>query len=83
MKTDAIRDKPYDYIRVVDDKTIMAIYAAFENEIGEEVNWWEDNDFVKELDTCYNEWKNGKSKGYTLEEVNASIDKLRIKRNRQ
>jgi hypothetical protein len=83
MKTSAIRDKLYDYIRIADDKKIKAIYTMLENEIDEEIKWWENKDFVKELDVSYNEWKNGKARGYTIEEANASIDKLRIKHPRK
>lgn len=81
MKTSSIRDKLYDYIRVADDKKIKAIYMMLENEIEEKIEWWKDKEFIKKLDLEYNEWKAGKAKGYTIEEVNESIEQLRIKRN--
>ena len=81
MKASVLRDKLYDYIRVADDKKIKAIYVMLENEIEEEIAWWKDKEFMKDLDSEYADWKSGKVKGYTLEETNASIDQLRIKRN--
>ncbi len=80
MKTAEIRDKLYDYIRIADDKKIKAIYTMLENEINDELAWWEDNDFVKKLDAEYKDWSNGKTKGYTIAEANESISKLRVKK---
>ena len=51
-----------------------------ENKIDEEIEWWADSDFINELDSYQNDWESGKIKGYTLEEVNTSIDKLRLNR---
>ena len=81
MKIAAIRDKLSDYIRIADDEKIKAMYILFKNEISGELSWWEDNDFIKDLDTDYNKWKNGKAKGYTIDEVRKSIDHVRLKRN--
>ena len=77
MTTAAIRHKLYDYIRVADDKKIKAIYTMLEDEIIEENKWWQDHAFTKELDNRFNEWKSGKEKGYTLEELDASIAHLK------
>ena len=65
------------YIRVADDKKIKAIYTMLEGEIGNEIEWWQNNDFLKELEDDHKDWKNGKARGYTLEEVNESIEQLR------
>jgi hypothetical protein len=80
MKASAIRDRLYDYIRLADDKKVKAIYTMLEGEIENELEWWQNNDFLKELDDDYKEWKSGKAKGYTMEEVSQSIDQLRAKR---
>ena len=40
---------------------------ADENE--ETIPWYEDEEFVKELDKRTKEWEEGKTKGYTLDEV--------------
>lgn len=80
MTIAAVREKLYDYIRVADDKKVKAIYMMLEDEITEEVKWWEDKVFVKELDRRYTAWASGKEKGYTLTEVDASIEQLKKKR---
>ena len=81
MKTTAIRDKLSDYIRIADDEKIKAMYVLFKSEINAELAWWQNNDFVKELDADYKKWKSGKTKGYSIEEVKESINQLRLKRN--
>ncbi|HEX2630306.1 MAG TPA: hypothetical protein VHM26_14865 [Chitinophagaceae bacterium] len=80
MTTAAVREKLYDYIRVADDKKVKAIYMMLEDEITEELEWWKNKEFVKDLDKRYSAWANGKEKGYTQAEVNASIEQLRKKR---
>jgi membrane carboxypeptidase/penicillin-binding protein PbpC len=81
MKTAAIREKLYDYIRVADDKKVQAIFVMLEEDITEQVKWWNDNVFVSDLEKRYKAWETGKEKGYTLAEVEASIDQLRKKCN--
>ena len=76
----AIRHKLYDYIRVADDKKLHAIYNLLENEIEETMEWWKDKAFVAELDQRYEALESGKDKGYSVEQLEASIDKLRKKR---
>ena len=80
MKTTELRDKLSDYIRIADDDKIKAMYVLFQNEINTELAWWQNNDFIKELDAEYNKWKSGKAKGYSLDEVRDSIDQMRHKR---
>jgi hypothetical protein len=46
-----------------------------------EIPWWENKEFIKELDQEYADWKSGKVKGYSIEEANASIEELRIKQD--
>ena len=46
----------------------------------DEVPWWENKEFINELDQEYEDWKSGKAKGYSLENANAAIEELRIKR---
>jgi hypothetical protein len=81
MKTAAIRDKLNDYIRIADDEKIKAMYVLFKNEINAELAWWQNNDFIKELDADYKKWKAGKANGYSVDEVKASINQLRQKRH--
>jgi hypothetical protein len=76
----AIRNKLYDYIRVADDKKLFAIYNLLENEIEETNEWWKDKQFIEELDRRSKALENGTDKGFTVAELEASIDKLRTKR---
>jgi hypothetical protein len=82
MKASAIRDRLYDYIRVADDKKIKAIYTMLEGEMDSEIEWWQNDNFLKELDNDYKEWKSGKAKGYTMAEISQSIDQMRVKRGK-
>lgn len=77
MTITAIREKLYDYIRIADDKKIKAIYMILEDEISEDVEWWKDNVFIKELDSRYNDWQSGKEEAYTISQIDASIEQLR------
>jgi hypothetical protein len=76
----SIQNKLYDYIRVADDKKLHAIYNLLESEIEETNEWWKDEQFVKELDHRYEALESGTDKGFTVEKLEASIDKLRKKR---
>jgi hypothetical protein len=76
----SIRHKLYDYIRVADDKKLHTIYNLLESEIEETNEWWKDKRFVKELDRRYEALESGADKGFTVEKLEASIDKLRKKR---
>jgi hypothetical protein len=75
-----IRNKLYDYIRVADDKKLYAIYNLLESEIEETHEWWKDKLFVAELDRRYQALESGADKGFTIEELKASIGKLRKKK---
>jgi hypothetical protein len=80
MTATAIRQKLYDYIRIAEDKKIKAIYTMLEDEITEDLEWWKDNVFTDELDRSYAAWQTGKEKGYSLKEVDASIEQLKKRR---
>lgn len=75
-----IRHKLYDFIRVADDKKLYAIYHLPENEIEQTQEWWKDKLFTTELDNRYLAMEKGTDKGFTLDEVETSISKLRKKR---
>ena len=80
MTTTAIRELLYDYIRVADDKKVKAIYALLENQITPAVDWSEDEEFVAELDERVRRYEAGIDRGYTWDELEASIEELRKKR---
>lgn len=81
MTTAAIREKLQNYIRFADDKKVKAIYTILEDEISHEYEWCEDKEFVQELDRRVAAYESGKDKGYTLQEIKSSIDRLRKKRS--
>ena len=69
MATTAIRVRLYDYIRYAGEKKVKAIYTMVEDEINEQINLWEDKDFLKELDMRLDEYESGNVKTSTWEEV--------------
>lgn len=80
MSNAAIRNKLYDYIRVADDKKLIAIYNLLENEIEQTNEWWKDKKITQELNNRYQVLENGSDKGVTVEQLEQSISKLRIKK---
>ena len=81
MTTAAIRERLYDYIRVADDKKIKAIYTLLEDQITvEKYDWSQDTDFVAELDERVSRYEAGIDRGYTWDELEASIAGLKKKR---
>lgn len=75
-----IRHKLYDYIRVADDKKLYAIYHLPETEIEQTSEWWKDKSFTTELDNRFEAMENGTDKGFTQDELETSISKLRKKK---
>lgn len=80
MSNTAIRNKLYDYIRVADDKKLNAIYNLLENEIEQTNEWWKDKQFTQELDSRYQALENGSDKGVSVEQLEQSVSKLRLKK---
>lgn len=57
-----------------EEKIILAdlLYSSVNDELKENNNsaeWWKDGQFVDKLNKEYEEWKTGKAKGYTTDEV--------------
>ena len=80
MTITAIRTKLYDYIRIADSKKLHALYNLLENEIEVKTEWWKDEQFMDELDRRDQALETGEDKGVTLDEMMASIDKLRLEK---
>jgi len=80
MTITAIRTKLYDYIRIADSKKLHALYNLLENEIEVKTEWWKDEQFMDELDRRDQALETGEDKGVTLDEMMASIDKLRAEK---
>ena len=74
-----IRRELHEYIETADDKEIEAIYTILKGEVDEPYEWWNDDEFVAELDRRSADLKSGKDKGFTLEE---SMTRLRDKLKR-
>jgi len=55
-------------------------FTIFLEVIEETKEWWKDKGFVEELDKRYEALESGIDKGFTIEQLQTSIDKLRKKR---
>ena len=77
MTTTAIRKKLQEYIKTADDKKIKAIFTLVEGDIEEQYKWWEDKEFVADLDERVKRYEDGIDRAFTFEEVKEEI--LRIK----
>ena len=73
MTIAAIREKLHGYIDTADDKKVEAIYTIVENEIMENLDLWEDEEFLAELDRRTEELESGKVKGVSLEELKSKF----------
>ncbi|HEY6976641.1 MAG TPA: addiction module protein [Chitinophagaceae bacterium] len=58
-----------------EDKIMLAdlLYSSANEELEDNKNreWWKDEEFVNELNKGYEDWKQGKVKGFTIDEVKA------------
>jgi hypothetical protein len=73
MSTETIRERLHEYIRFADDKKVAAIYTMVESEIEEELDLWEDKDFLNELNDRLREYENGNATTLSLEEFKQKI----------
>ena len=48
MNTSTIRQKLYEYIKVADDKKVIAIYTMIETDANELYEWWLDKELIAE-----------------------------------
>lgn len=75
MSTSAIRQKLHSYLEVAEDKKVKALYVMMEEEIEESaVEYTEE--FKKELDRRYADYKSGKAKMVTAAESKRRIQKI-------
>ncbi|MDP9080706.1 MAG: hypothetical protein M3O71_25090 [Bacteroidota bacterium] len=75
MTTDIIRERLHEYIRFADDKKVNAIYTMVENEIVEELDLWEDEDFLNELNDRLEKFESGETKSVSVEQVMYNAEK--------
>ncbi len=70
MDTSLIRQKLFEYIRTADDNKVKAIYTIIENNMHvEDYEWWNDSQFIEQLDRISAELRSGKDKGYSWENL--------------
>ena len=75
MSTIAIRQKLHSYLEVADDKKVKAMYVMMEEGIeGSAVEYTDE--FKKELDRRYADYKSGKAKMITAAESKRRIQKI-------
>jgi hypothetical protein len=77
MDTVAIREKLHGLIDTIGDEKIEAIFSIFEDQLSESYNWWEDDEFVADLEQRVEDIKTGKDKGVTWEEIKIKIETRR------
>lgn len=73
MTTAAIREKLYNYICIAEDKKVKAIYALVEEEIDGSYDYWNDENFIADLERRSADLKSGKAKGISWENAKAQI----------
>ncbi|MBA3673531.1 MAG: addiction module protein [Chitinophagaceae bacterium] len=67
-----------------EEKIILAdlLYSSVNEELEENnktSEWWKDEQFVDTLNKEYEEWKTGKTKGYTIEDVKEFMKEQKVK----
>ena len=80
MTTTVIRKKLQEYIKTADDKKIKAIFTLVESDLNSVQNWWEDKEFVAELNDRVKRYEEGIDIAFTFKEVKEEI--LRLKSNK-
>jgi hypothetical protein len=80
MTTAAIKEKLHNYIEVADDEKIKNIYSLFEDQMASARHWSEDPDVVAEFDERVRRYEAGIDRGYSWNELEASIAELKKKR---
>ena len=73
MTIATIRKKLQDYIQTADDKKVKAIFTLIESDLEKELNWWEDEAFLNDLDERGSRYKEGIDKGFTFAEAKEEI----------
>ena len=66
MTVQAKREKLINVINRADVRKINALFTVLENDINKEMNWWEDKEFIDEMDSRVQNVSSGKDKGFTL-----------------
>ncbi len=67
-----------------EEKIMLAdlLYTSGNEELEENksnTEWWKDEEFLNELNKEYEDWKQGKVKGFTIDEVKAFMPEQKAK----
>lgn len=78
MITDAMRVELHEYIKVADEDRIKELFEIMMIDKNfKSVQWYEDEEFLAELDERTRRLEAGIDKGVTLEELEANIEERR------
>ena len=75
MNTVIIRQKLHNYLEVVDDKKVKALYAIMENDIEQSIMQFTE-EMKNELDNRYADYKSGKAKTVTALESRIRVQEI-------
>ena len=87
MKSEELKQKLHKYIDKATEEELITILSFVEEEpenyiIANKYNQWEDEEFVKEMDSRVKEFESGKVKAIPMEEVHSNaLEKLKDKKN--
>jgi len=77
MLLSTIKEKLHSFIDTANDSQLEKVYLFIENELAEKYNWWQDDDFIAELDRRVRDYESGKVKGISWEDVKLKARLLR------
>lgn len=70
-----------ELLKLPDDEKIAIadlLYTSVNEEV-ENIEWYENEKFVNELDKEFESWKRGETKGYTIDEVKKFMQEQKMK----
>jgi hypothetical protein len=77
--TEALRKEVKKRIDTADEKSLRRVFSILEID-SENESWWDDEDFIKELDSRYEAMESGEDKGVTIGEIRESLKQLSTKK---
>ena len=78
--TEALRKQVRKRIDSADEISLRRVSAILEIDQNDN-HWWNDKEFVKELDSRSKALSSGEDKGYTVDELRASVEKHKRKQS--
>ncbi len=76
--TEALRKQVKKYIDKADENSLRRVNSILEIDQSDN-EWWKDKEFVKELDSRSKALASGEDKGFTLKQLQASVEKHKRK----